>query len=212
MEMRKQLISNNRPGRPIKPAWVTMHNTGNQNSTAQNNRDYFANHPNAKVSSHWVVDDKEAIQCIPESEESWHAGTQGNKSSISIEVCEFTSPARHEKAYRNAVTLAADILRRWRWGTDRLTTHKRWTGKNCPSKILPIWDRFVADVQEVLTPASKLPPTPKDTKPTLVDFEGKETPAYIIDGVTYAPVRAIAEGCGLRVHWDSKTDRVTVRR
>ena len=215
MEMRRQLIKHNRPGTRITPTFVTMHNTGNPNSTAQNNRDYFSNHPNAKVSSHWVVDDKEAIQCIPESEMSWHAGPEANRQSISIEVCEFTDPARHEKAYRNAVKLAADILRRYGWGVDRLTTHKRWTGKNCPRHILPIWDKFVADVQaELEPPKSQLPAMPKKIVPSLVHDEMTNAtyPAYVIDGTTYVPVRKLAESAGRVVVWDAKTNQTTLKR
>lgn len=215
MEMRAQLIKHNRPGTRISPTSVTIHNTGNPNSTAQNNRDYFSNHPDAKVSSHWVVDDKEAIQCIPENEMSWHAGPEANRQSISIEVCEFTDPVRHEKAYLNAVKLSAEILRRYGWGVDRLTTHQRWTGKYCPWHILPIWDKFVADVQAELTPPKKrLPPKPKKIEPTLVHDEesGTTLPAYVIDGTTYAPVRAIAEAVGRTVVWDAKTNETTIKK
>lgn len=215
MEMRRQLINHNRPGTRITPTSVTMHNTGNPNSTAQNNRDYFSNHPNAKVSSHWVVDDKEAIQCIPETEMSWHAGPEANRQSISIEVCEFTDPARHERAYRNAVKLAADILRRYNWGTDKLTTHKRWTGKDCPRHILPIWDKFLADVQaELGPPKPQLPPMPKQVVPALVDNEvvGQMQGAYIIDGKTYVELRSTAEALGLKVHWVANDKPIKLRR
>lgn len=215
MEMRRQLIVHNRPGTPITPTSVTIHNTGNPNSTAQNNRDYFSNHPNAKVSSHWVVDDKEAIQCIPESEMSWHAGPEANRQSISIEVCEFTDPARHERAYQNAVKLSADILRRYGWGVDRLTTHKRWTGKECPRHILPIWDKFLADVQaELEPPKPQLPPMPKKIVPSLVHDEMTNAtyPAYVIDGTTYVPVRKLAESAGRVVVWDAKTNQTTLKR
>lgn len=220
MEMRRQLIVHNRPGTPITPTSVTIHNTGNPNSTAQNNRDYFSNHPNAKVSSHWVVDDKEAIQCIPESEMSWHAGPEANRQSISIEVCEFTDPARHERAYQNAVKLSADILRRYGWGVDRLTTHKRWTGKNCPRHILPIWDKFLADVQAELEP-----PTP-NVVPTTVTFQGQKYPAEIKGGVTMVRARVLvdmlgddteiefrrfAEALGYQVHYNSQTKEVSMK-
>ncbi len=220
MEMRRQLIKHNRPGTRITPTSVTIHNTGNPNSTAQNNRDYFSNHPNAKVSSHWVVDDKEAIQCIPESEMSWHAGPEANRQSISIEVCEFTDPVRHERAYRNAVALAADILRRYGWGVDRLTTHKRWTGKNCPRHILPIWDKFLADVQAELTSAGT-------GTPTTVNLDGKRYPATIKGNTTVLPLRTLvdmlgpdaevplrvfAEAMGFSVHWNATTRETTLRR
>lgn len=150
MNINTQLIVNNRPRTPMKPLYVTIHNTGNPNSTAQANRNYFANTPKAGASAHWVVDDKEAILCVPENEVAWHAGAEGNSQSIGVEVCEFTDE-RHEMAYQNAVKLCAEILKRHNLDATKLTTHKRWTGKNCPSKILPIWVKFVSDVGKLMS-------------------------------------------------------------
>ena len=150
MVIRQELIVNNRPGGKINPTTVTVHNTANPNTTAQNNRDYFSNHPNAKVSTHWVVDDKEAIKCVPEYEPTWHAGPAANYSSISIEVCEFTDSKRQEKCNDNAAQLVADILTRYKWNIDKVTTHQNWTGKYCPRKLLPMWDQFVNMVKQYL--------------------------------------------------------------
>lgn len=148
------LIENNRPGTKLRPTSVTVHNTANPNSTARNNRDYFSNHPNARASSHYVVDDIEIIRCIPEDEVSWHAGAVANSSSISLEVCEFTDPLRQQRTNEQAASLVADILKRHGWGIEQIRTHKYWTGKECPRKLLPIWSQFLAMVQQRLDVAN----------------------------------------------------------
>lgn len=144
------LIENNRPGTKMRPTSVTVHNTANPNSTARNNRDYFSSHKDARASTHYVVDDVEIIRCIPEDEVSWHAGSVANGSSVSLEVCEFTDPVRQQRANEKAADLLADILTRRGWGIEQIRTHQYWTGKDCPRKLLPIWNQFLAMVQQRL--------------------------------------------------------------
>jgi N-acetylmuramoyl-L-alanine amidase CwlA len=144
------LIKHNRPGTQLQPRTVTVHNTANPDTTARNNRDYFSNHANARVSTHYVVDDREIIRCIPEAEVSWHAGAIANRSSISIEVCEFTDEERQEQANQQAARLVADILTRYGWRLEQIKTHRDWTGKYCPRKLLPMWDEFLSMVRSQL--------------------------------------------------------------
>lgn len=58
-----------------------------------------------------------------------------------------------------------------------------------------------------------LPELPKTITPSVVEGEqGQEIPAYILDGVTYVPVRQIAEAAGLRVEYDAVTKTTKLRR
>lgn len=152
--MIEMLISNNRPGTKMRATTVTVHNSGNPDSTARDNRDLFHNHPEAKASTHYVVDDSQTIRCIPEDEVSWHAGPSANTSSISVEVCEFTDPVRQQHTNENAATLIADILSRYGWGLDKIKTHQDWTGRQCPRKLLSIWNEFLEMVNQKLTQPS----------------------------------------------------------
>ena len=84
-----------RSGLALSPAWVTIHNTANQNrgASAASHAAYLAGAGKNKfVSWHYVVDDKEIWRCIPEHEVAWHAGDgangTGNRKSLSIEICE----------------------------------------------------------------------------------------------------------------------------
>lgn len=204
MIFKTDLITNNRPRTSLRPQYVTLHNTGNSNSTAQANRNWFDN-PRAQVSAHWVVDEKEAILCVPEHEVAWHALTEGNRLSIGVEVCEFADSTRHNNAYKNAVTLCAAILKRHSLTADKLTTHKRWTGKECPRHILPVWIKFVSDVGRELN------------KPTVI-FNNKQidVPVRIVNGRAYVQlegengpawvqIRALSNLLGAELTWDERT-------
>jgi N-acetyl-anhydromuramyl-L-alanine amidase AmpD len=140
------LTSASRPGRKIKPKAVVVHWTANtsRGANAEANRNYFQNHPQNKVSAHWIVDDREAILCIPEDEIAYHVGAQvyqpralkelssyPNDCTIGVEIC-VNADADFKRTYRNTVELVADILQRHGWGIDRIWRHYDVTGKDCP--------------------------------------------------------------------------------
>jgi N-acetylmuramoyl-L-alanine amidase len=160
--IREQLIKHNRPGTKLAPTSLTMHNTANPDKTAAQNWGYFnqPHDPGYESSAHYIVDDKEIIRCIPDDEVSWHAGREANHSSISIEVCEFTDPGRQHQANLHAAWLVADILSRYKWGVDRIKTHRDWTGKNCPRKLLPMWGEFLKMVEKELDRLAKFKDVP----------------------------------------------------
>src|SRR5690554_5620733 len=117
----------------MTPTTITIHNTGNPTSTARNERGWLTNPANDRTASfHIVVDEREAIECIPLNETAWHAGDgngDGNRKSIGIEICESGDYA---KTLDNAATLVAKLLKERGWGVDRLRRHYDWSGKICP--------------------------------------------------------------------------------
>ncbi len=135
-----------RPGRKIKPKALVIHWTANRDrgANAIANRNYFENHPQNKVSANWIVDDREAVLCVPEDEMAYHVGAKSypararselsaypNDCTIGVEIC-VNADADFATTYRNAVELAAEILARHGWGIDRLWRHYDVTGKDCP--------------------------------------------------------------------------------
>ncbi|MGO4545781.1 N-acetylmuramoyl-L-alanine amidase family protein [Paenibacillus sp. 2TAB23] len=131
----KSTSFNRRPGLFMLPQSITIHNTGNPASTAKNERAWLTNLSNTRTASyHIVVDEHEAIECLPLNEHAWHAGdgsgmTSGNRTSIGIELCES---GNYEKTLSNAVELVAKLLKQYGWGTERLFRHYDWSGKTCP--------------------------------------------------------------------------------
>lgn len=147
-----------RPGTSLVTEYVTIHGTGNPTSTASGERGWLTNPSNTRSASfHIVVDEKEAIECIPLNERAWHAGNgEGNKKSIGIEICESGD---RTITFQNAAALAAKILREKGLGIGKLRTHNDWSGKNCPRILLDAarrekptqtWEWFKGEVKDRL--------------------------------------------------------------
>jgi N-acetylmuramoyl-L-alanine amidase len=181
-----------RPGTALKPQFLTIHSTGNPSSTARNERGWLTNPSNNRTASwHIVVDEREAIEAIPLNEVAFHAGTAaGNNTSIGLEICES---GNREKTLAHAAEVAASILKKYGWGVDRLRRHYDWSKKNCP-RILSAnnwagWTQFKKEVEKRLAELKKID----------VEIRGKKAEGYLIDGVTYVPVRIVSEKLGARV-------------
>ena len=89
-----------------KPSFAVIHDTGNPNTTAQDNVNYYKNTYNISwsqvASAHIFVDDKEAIICIPVTECAWHVmlntpvdnkwyGMDADYAAFGVEACYFTN-------------------------------------------------------------------------------------------------------------------------
>jgi len=196
-----RITSKNRPLISMQPTSITIHNTANPDVFAMNHRYYFQNTKIA-VSVHWVVDDVQAVLCVPEDEVAWHAGVVANRQSIGIEVCEFTDPKRQAQANNNAAQLVAQILKRWGLHLEHITTHKAWTGKNCPRLLLPMWNEFISMVATHYGPRLVINGVPTNIALTM------------IEGRNYATVRDILEHeqLGYKVDWDEATKTVKASR
>lgn len=145
--------SPNRPGVNMQPQWITLHDTGNtsKGANAAAHAAYLKGDVAASlpVSWHFTVDDLGAYQHLPTDEHGLHAGDghgPGNTASIGIEICE-NSDGDRTKAEANAARLVALLLIQSRLDIDRVTTHKRWSGKDCPRILLTRWPAFLEQVR-----------------------------------------------------------------
>ena len=200
-----------RPGIKITPKALVIHWTANpdKGANAKRNRDYFENHPEAKVSAHYVVDDAEIVQCIPENEMAYHAGSKRgykpgvterlsrrpNDCTIGIEIC-INQDGNFSRALKNAVELAADICRRYGWTKDNLWRHYDITGKVCPAFFVDdktawaygfgsahqAWERFKADVEIELRlqEQAHTPPQPAGKTGEVEEVADDVTPTKVI--------------------------------
>ncbi len=196
-----------RPGTKIVPEYITIHSTGNSNSTARNERGWLTNSSNTRTASwHIVVDEKEAVEAIPLDETAYHAGnSNGNNKSIGIEICES---GNREKTLENAVKLVAKMLHERNWGVDKLRRHYDWSGKVCP-RILSSnnwegWNAFKIQVQREL---DRLKNTVK------IRYKGKlyEVDGYLKDGRNYVQLRETFEKLGFTVDWDNDKKEVIIK-
>lgn len=133
MKIDKQHItSNKRPRTKITPKKITIHSTGNERSTSQNERDWLMNPSNNRNASwHYVVGDNTIIEAIPPNEMAWHSGIyEGNRTSIGIEM---VHTGNREKVIENTIELTRYLQGKFNISNDNVVRHYDWTKKNCPS-------------------------------------------------------------------------------
>lgn len=146
----------------MKPEFITIHNTGNVSSTAQNERAWLTNPINTRQASyHIVVDHKEAIECIPIDEVAWHAGDgsgKGNRASIGVEICESGD---YKKNVENAIEIVVKLMQEYNFTINQVKRHFDWSGKICPRLMydqgswIP-WNLFLNRIQARLSEMQKI--------------------------------------------------------
>ncbi len=155
MNIVKNLVSNEKYNikcpYSMTPSRIVVHNTAND-ASARNEIAYMISN-NQEVSFHYAVDDKEAVQGIPENRNAWHCGDgangKGNREGVAIEICYSKSGGnRFIQAEKNAVDLIVSILKKYNWGVDKVTKHQDYNGKYCPHRTLDMgWDRFIKMIE-----------------------------------------------------------------
>ena len=156
----KTTLHNRRLGQLMAAFYLTIHSTGNPNSSAKVERAWLTNTQNDRTASfHVVVDEKQAIECIPFNEVAWHAGDgngNGNKKSIGLEICESGDRV---KTLRNAIKLSARILKAYNLDSSSLRRHHDWATKMCPRILIVAenrastdhtWEWFIREVDKML--------------------------------------------------------------
>lgn len=123
-----------------KPQFIVAHDTGNINTSAQTNVNYYENTYNIPwnqvASAHIFVDDKEAIICIPTTEKAWHVlydaptdnlwyNKDANDVAIGVEICYFSDRERSRKALDNGARVLAYLSEYWNIDyTDHMPGHQ----------------------------------------------------------------------------------------
>ncbi len=139
---------NQRPGYAMTPKYITVHNTANDSkgADAYMHARYLLNGGGGRtVGWHFTVDDKAIYQHLPTNESGWHAGDgngAGNRQSIGIEICE-NSDGDFDKAVANAQGLIEKLMKDHGISKANVVTHKKWSGKNCPHKLIGRWSEFI---------------------------------------------------------------------
>ncbi|EPY07409.1 sporulation-specific N-acetylmuramoyl-L-alanine amidase CwlH [Paenibacillus alvei TS-15] len=222
IEIKQRLLPDgrtNKPSKPMTPQWLTVHNTDNESAgaTAEAHSRYILNGSGGMEKSwHYTVDDKDIFQHLRDTEQGWHAGDgsdPGNATSIGIEVCMYAG-MDEEAAWRNAAWLVARLAKKYDIPLLRIVPHKHWTGKNCPSRILPQWSKFLNMIDKELNAIDKpQQPKPEPKNDVTVVVDGKQIKdGMLVNGVTYVPTRAIAEAFGADVKWDQAQKTVTISK
>ncbi|KIL23704.1 hypothetical protein B4127_2637 [Bacillus pumilus] len=156
----------NRPGNYMKPLYITVHNTANTAKGANAaSHASFVKRSSTAVSWHYTVDENVIYQHLPLNENGWHAGDgrgNGNMKSIGIEICE-NADGNFEQAVENAQWLIRKLMTEQGIPLANVVPHKRWSGKNCPRKLLNRWDSFKAGIATAHTGKKATAKPPKAT-------------------------------------------------
>lgn len=216
----KTTACNRRPGYAMSATTITIHNTGNPASSAANERAWLTNPTNARQASfHIVVDEREAVECLPLNENAWHSGDgsgakSGNRTSIGVEICES---GNYAKTLDNAAVLVASMLKERGWGVDRLRRHYDWSGKICPRLMYDGgkwtgWAAFKALVEAKLNPIKQEAVDVIVNKANVVFNGCKTKDGVLIDGAVYVPLREMSEKFGASIAWDNVTKTATITK
>lgn len=132
---------------------IVIHYVGNPNTTAKQNRNYFAN-IGTRVNSHFIVGlDGEVVQCVPLTERSC-ASNHRNKDTISIEVCHPDATGKFNEATLNRLKeLTVWLCESFNLTEEDVIRHYDITGKNCPLYFVEHeneWDLFKKDIGKML--------------------------------------------------------------
>lgn len=158
IEIKQRLLPDGRPNKPSRamtPKSITIHNTDNSapGATAEAHSRFILNGSGgAQKSWHYTVDDREVYQHLRDNEQGWHAGDgngPGNTTSIGIEVCMYQG-MDEPKAWHLAAELIALLCKRHSIPVSHVVPHRHWSGKACPSRILPRWSEFIKLVEKEL--------------------------------------------------------------
>ncbi|MFO7255999.1 MAG: N-acetylmuramoyl-L-alanine amidase [Bacillota bacterium] len=147
----------NRPGYPMTPQGIVIHETANRNVGANAEAHRRFTHQGGgpeQVSFHWVVDSTEAIQLLPHSENAWHGGdgAQGrcNRTRIAIELC-VNADGDWGRTLEHGARLVAHLCREYGWGVERVEQHYNCSGKNCPATLRQGgWEPWLRQVEQFL--------------------------------------------------------------
>lgn len=168
----------NNPNRLMKAGVksVTVHQTDSFSvgADAESHHNYLRKGTGGrKVSWHYAVDEKVALQHFRDDRVTWHCGrAEGNESSISIEMCvdadkkgdKIMGEKNYLKTLDNGAKLVALLLVEHGLTLKDVKQHNDWSGKNCPSQIRRklygvSWSNFMANVGEYYN-ALTAPPKP----------------------------------------------------
>ena len=134
---------------------IVIHFIGNPNTTAIQNRNFFANLANTEerhASSNFIVClDGTIVQCVPVDEIAY-ASNHRNDDTISIELCHPDETGTFtDETYNSAVRLTAWLSVRFGLTKEDIIRHYDVSGKICPLYFVlneEAWDTFRADVAE----------------------------------------------------------------
>ena len=125
------------------PQWIVIHNTAGSSTVGELKR-YFENGAGGRknVATQYGVDDKAALQMLPDECRPNHAGGPkkgqygadrgaSNSNSIGIEICDGAS-CNIDSAIDNGIEVCRYLMQKYNIPIDNVIKHQDVSGKDCP--------------------------------------------------------------------------------
>lgn len=138
----------------MTPAGIVVHNTAGTTSAREEAAAMIASA--AATSFHVVIDEAEAVECIPFARNAWHAGDgaagYANRRLIGVEIARSmdTASDRFDQAEANAALYIAHVCRQYGWTSAQLHQHNWYSSTACPHRTKTHWQTFLAQVDECI--------------------------------------------------------------
>ena len=118
---------------------ITIHETGSE-KTARELFDYLDNESRDSRGCHYLVDDTETIQVMPNEWAVYHTGKGrdwGCRYTIAIEVCSNINSDKYQQAEDRMISLIYDLQHRYHISNDMIFFHQDWNERTyCPKTII----------------------------------------------------------------------------
>lgn len=118
---------------------ITIHETGSEMS-AQELFDYLDNVSKDSKGTHYLVDDKEIIQVMPDDWAVYHTGKGldwGNRYTIAIEICSNINDEKYRQGEDRAISLIYNLQKKYHIPNDMIFFHNDFNSTTyCPKTIL----------------------------------------------------------------------------
>ena len=135
----------------MTPEGIVVHNTASAREEAAA---MIAS--TAATSFHVVIDEAEAVECIPFARNAWHAGDgaagYANRHLIGLEIARSmdTASTRFDQAEANAALYIAHVCRQYGWTSAQLHQHNWYSSTACPHRTKTHWQTFLTQVDEYI--------------------------------------------------------------
>ena len=138
----------------MTPAGIVVHNTAGTASAREEAAAMIAS--TSATSFHVVIDEAEAVECIPFARNAWHAGDgaagYANRRLIGLEIARSmdTTSGRFDQAEANAALYIAHVCRQYGWTSAQLHQHNWYSNTACPHRTKTHWQTFLQQVDECI--------------------------------------------------------------
>lgn len=121
---------------------ITIHETGNV-WKAKDLHDWLDTESKTSQGCHYIVDDTEIVQAMPDDWAVWHTGKGcdfGCRYTIAIEICSNLNNEIFNAAVDNAISLIYSLQKKYRIKTENIMFHYDFNDRTyCPKTLL---DRY----------------------------------------------------------------------